>query len=1454
MQPVDSSLETLLSAAVEIANDNERDAYLRRACGSNVSKLADLQMMVRDFFAAGSIIDRPAAVAPTRAAESTTNISRQIGPYKLRELLGEGGMGSVYVAEQEKPVRRKVALKIIKPGLGSREVISRFESERQALALMDHPNIARVLDAGTTDNGLPYFVMELVKGLPITEHCDTQKLGTRDRLELFLQVCHAVQHAHQKAIIHRDIKPSNIIVAIHDVMPVIKVIDFGVAKAIGQHLTDNTLYTAFSQMVGTPLYMSPEQAGQSSLDIDTRSDVYSLGVLLYELLTGNTPFDKDILKQAGMDEMRRIIREVEPPKPSARVSTLNAEAQSTVAEQRQTEPRRLSQQFRGELDWIVMKAIEKDRNRRYDSANSFASDVRRFLDDLPVEASPPSTIYRMRKLAKRHRVGLITSAALVCMMVASTALSTRFAIVADRALTDSDRNRKAADSQRTIAETRQKEADRLQHEAVAQRDATQQALYKADIRLAGIDHRDVNPLRLQKTLNTHIPAENAPDLRAWEWHYLLGASHQEASAILGHRRQVEDVDWSPDGKRMASTGYDGARIWDASTGAQIYENEDGIAGKTGGAWSPDSRRYAWGSLSTENIIRIWDSSTNEITVLKGHTSSLRQVCWSPDGRRLLSASLDKTCRIWDVDTQECLFVVRDDSELWHACWNPMRECAAIARNGKGVLIINPTSGEIITKTSEGDYVRSVAFTADGTKLIVGDNSGRCIIHDAASWKVLLDFKAHDNGIFGIAANPKYPSFATCGADGVTHIWRLSDGRKDSTLFGHDGAVNGVDWDATGLRLVTGSSDQRVLMWDLLESPTFHRVSLGNADASAISWDADSSHIRCTMKDGSVAAIVIATRKVVPSSPQDGQIERNIEPKSAAMAKYLESAGHERINNRKQFYFDSNEEGILWATDESKVAAITQSTNDIEFEKNTIEIWDVLKKATVFSTQVVWVNYAEWAPDHRRLAVAGGGQGSDGGNLGWAGWVYIFDTQARHKYHKLRLGSARELASAIGWNPSGTRIVAGNVTGLACVWDAAEGKLLKSLAVHQAPIQSMAWSPDAKRIASADSRGQVKILDAETLEELLTLSEGAGGMKQLAWSPDGRQLAGIHSSGNVIIWNASRGFAYSNSDAYRKRIASQNSDALLAEVEFHRNKNDLDAAIRVLDQLLLADTDHVIALMRRGTLFYDLSRFTLAIADYERVTELNPQHQVAWNWLGVSQTRLGLFDEAIVSLTAAYDANPETGNNGPTANRAFAYIQRGDVEKGISELQLISDKNPISFASSQLAVLYISRGEFESYRELCKRIAHSRMLWTSALGPNAVTMVWTCVLGPNAVSDYAPFIQTASKMRSERPTDLNNAENYGAILFRAGHFEDAMKQLVESSVREVHPMKINFSWYLRAMTHKQLKQESEAIAWLQKADVAADALLSLGNQVEWNERSEIKLFQKEARDLIRVSNP
>jgi serine/threonine protein kinase len=329
------------------------------------------------------------------------------GKYKLVEEIGEGGMGSVFMAQQTEPVKRAVAVKVIKAGMDSRAVLARFVAERQVLAMMDHPNIAKVLDAGTTDGGRPFFVMELVKGTPITRYCDEHKLTPRQRLELFVPVCQAIQHAHQKGIIHRDLKPSNVLVALYDDRPVPKVIDFGVAKAAGQSLTDKTLMTGFGALVGTPEYMSPEQASLNNLDIDTRSDVYSLGVLLYELLTGTTPVDKKSLGKAAVLEILRIVREVEAPQPSAKLSTIDT--LPSVAANRGTDPARLSRLMRGELDWLVMKALEKDRTRRYETANGLARDIQRYLADEVIEARPPSVGYRVSKFVRRHKGQVIAA-------------------------------------------------------------------------------------------------------------------------------------------------------------------------------------------------------------------------------------------------------------------------------------------------------------------------------------------------------------------------------------------------------------------------------------------------------------------------------------------------------------------------------------------------------------------------------------------------------------------------------------------------------------------------------------------------------------------------------------------------------------------------------------------------------------------------------------------------------------------------------------------------------------------------------------------------------------------------------------------------------------------------------------------------------------------------------------
>ncbi len=598
-----------------------------------------------------------ALTAPTQPPSSLTEMPDRIGRYKILQRLGEGGCGVVYMAEQEEPVKRRVALKVIKPGMDSKQVLARFEAERQALALMDHPNIAKVLDAGATENGHPFFVMELVKGIPITRYSDQQKLPTAARLELLIQVCHAIQHAHQKGIIHRDIKPSNILVTLHDNVPVPKVIDFGIAKATGgQTLTEKTLFTAFEQFIGTPAYMSPEQAEMTPLDIDTRSDIYSLGVLAYELLTGKTPFDPQKLKEAGLNEVRRIIREEEPVRPSTRLSALKAGEQTTTALRRSSDVPRLIHFIRGDLDWIVMKALDKDRTRRYETANGLASDVKRFLSNEPVLARPQSPAYQLRKFVRRHRSGLAVATAVGLLLVAASFLSTWLALRATRAERTQRQLRQTAERARIDeAEARHKaqqkslelaellsQVEQQKLDAVASKEGPAKTLaYLADVLRANPDNYRAayrlisllsfeNPARFISQRQFDAPvratyysteapliitASTAGDV--WLWDY---RKDTPLAGPLKHGQEISIVNFSPSGRLfLLGLAHGKIEVWNTTNPIESvcsFQPTSRLGGANLVRFNDDetkllTRSRLEGAAPSSSVLQLWNIPTGQ---------------------------------------------------------------------------------------------------------------------------------------------------------------------------------------------------------------------------------------------------------------------------------------------------------------------------------------------------------------------------------------------------------------------------------------------------------------------------------------------------------------------------------------------------------------------------------------------------------------------------------------------------------------------------------------------------------------------------------------------------------------------------------------------------------------------------------------------------------------------------
>jgi serine/threonine protein kinase/WD40 repeat protein len=782
------SLKELFLAALDIAPEG-REGWVEHECG-DMDVRRQLLLMLEAHDSPQSLLDR-AALMPLLSFQSNVDGTsptldfdsvgpgRAIGPYRLLEQIGEGGMGTVWMAEQSKPVQRKVALKLIKPGMDSRQVIARFEAERQALALMDHVNIARVFDGGTTEHGRPYFVMELVHGVPITKYCDDNHLTPRQRLELFVPVCEAIQHAHQKGIIHRDVKPSNVMVTLYDGRPVPKVIDFGVAKATEQKLTERTLFTQHGTMVGTLEYMSPEQAGMSVLGVDTRSDIYSLGVLLYELLTGSTPLDRKRAREAAYGEILRIIKEEEPPKPSTRLGD-SGEALASISVQRHMEPGKLTKLVRGELDWIVMKCLEKDRNRRYETANGLVADIQCYLSDEPVQACPPSTVYRFRKFARRNKMALATAAVLSTALVLGTLVSTWQAVRAKHAEASERHERQGAEDAR--------------QQAVGDRDRALHAEQQARRRLY-----DARLAQAQASRWSGRVGQRFESLKALKEAGQIARTLPDTDRRLGELRD----------EAIACLALPDVRL--------INQLGDSPPGSRGTWFDADLAHYARMDAKSGHVSICSTGEERELARLSGtdqHGFSLTGwVGFSPDGQQLAIQNRRGHLQMWDWRQGVCLFETPSAICDSAVSFTPDgRQIAVGLADGTVVTYALDTRKEV-WRLRGSISPGQLAFHPDGTKVAIASlKSAEAIVYEVATNRVLQKLPGHRTGVKRVAWHPKGHLLATASGDNA-YLWDAATGRQHAVLQGHQGSVVNVHFLPPGDLVLSNSWDGTTRLWE-----------------------------------------------------------------------------------------------------------------------------------------------------------------------------------------------------------------------------------------------------------------------------------------------------------------------------------------------------------------------------------------------------------------------------------------------------------------------------------------------------------------------------------------------------------------------------------------------------------------------------------------------------------------
>jgi WD40 repeat protein/serine/threonine protein kinase len=1118
---MDTDLEIFLQAP-ENPSPEELARYLDDACGENKHLRSRVEaLFVADGVEEGIVDQAPRISDSSAPLEAEGNI---IHNYKLLQKIGEGGFGDVYMAEQFQPVKRRVALKIIKLGMDTKQVVARFEAERQALAMMDHPNIAKVHDAGATELGRPYFVMELVRGIPITKFCDEQNLDTKDRLALFIDVCHAVQHAHQKGVIHRDLKPSNVMVTMHDDRPVVKVIDFGVAKATQTDLTDKTLFTKFDQFIGTPAYMSPEQAQFSGLDIDTRSDIYTLGVLLYELLTGSTPFDSKQMLSAGCDEIRRIIKEDEPELPSSRLSTFGKAELTDLAKHRRTAPARLHSLVKGDLDWIVMKSIEKDRTRRYETANAFAADISRHLDDEPVVAAAPSTIYRAQKYLNRHRALLTTAALVIASLLIGTTVSIWKAIEANRATATAEEATATA-KEATKSEERQRknvETEKL----IGQHRLAEEKLASGESAL-GIAHL----ARLVRDDNTNLIAAER----------LVSAIRENPQSRIEHIFEMKAPSravFSHDGSKILIVSRNGdAEVVDTVTKKRLSPQMEASGGVATAyfKFSPDDRLIVIckaGKSHNSCSATVFDWRTGDRLHPTFQLDSKAQTCeFSPDSTMLLIGCPHKA-QVWDLKTGKP-WDQAAETVNYRGRFSP-DSSLVVFTNGK---VREARSGKTLPSIPFPTTCYTVNFSPDSQHLITASPDGGVRIWEPRSGKLITTLR-HQNPVSTARYSPDGRTILTASPNGELNTWDSSTYQAVRKFKMTGERISSADFSANGRWLYCSTFFGNTYGWDLHldQDPVF--ISRTQVAGYEVHGDSLNPEGNLFLSPGGRRSNLVVLHKIVPTQPMI-QTFRHQESTQFDVDLQGVSVATFRPDGDQLITGGIENSLAVWDSWTGKKVSSVLHGGGFKFRGEFSSDGKYFLGTSSWNGLKIW-NTEDGTPIHsldfngRIVHAAFSPVNADGG------YYFVVAPEGQNSAQVYKLGSSplEKVGAPLtyggstesleflnsyraNFSPDASRIVTTSYDGHARVWDVESGDPIFKLAGHTSGLSIANYSPDGSKIVTASSDHTAAIWDATSGELIHLLKYGTEPLNYAEFSPDSQWVVTAGES-QSRIWNATTG--------------------------------------------------------------------------------------------------------------------------------------------------------------------------------------------------------------------------------------------------------------------------------------------------------------------------------------------